>query len=244
MSQKWLAVILILIAIPVILALLASKYLIPQKSLTPNLLPASPNPRLASEVLPIYTESDISGWILEQSILPKSPDSSALTLGNSQNQVGQAYWQALAIWKVFGDNGLVGINNTSDTAAVKTAAQPGNSAALKQLGVTAKSIVIKLTDKPQPLLASKNEKGVVVNSVGDQYDVSNQKLTILIHISPSLLEDPKNAKYLSPRATILYLARLFQLTHPDATAIESQQQAVIFLQDQLSNQTLLTLKKQ
>ncbi len=244
MSQKWLAVILILVAIPIILAVVASRYLIPQKTLTPNLPAQSPNPRLASEVLPIYTESDIPGWVLEQSILPKSPNSSPVTLGTSQNEVGKAYWQALAIWKVFGENGLVGVNNTSDTAAVKAAAQPGNSAALKQIAVTAKSITIKLTEKPQPMLASKNEKGVVVNSVGDQYDANGQKLTILIHISPPLLEDPANAKYLSPRVTILYLARLFQLTHPDANSTEAQQQAVIFLQDQLSNQSLLTIKKQ
>lgn len=238
MSQKWLTAILILVAIPIILAVAASRYFLPSPK---PYIPPKANV-IQTPLLPITTKSTISGWSIQQSILPQPAGTT--DSDGTKNQASYNYWTSLNTWGVFKEKHLAGINNTSGSTILKKTAQASPSAAFDQYGVTAKAVTITLTDKIQPMLQSKDDKAKVVTSVGEQFNKGSGELTIFIHISPDLLNaDPKNADYLSPRASILYLTILFQLTHPDATIKESEDAALVFFQDQLSSQSLFSIRK-
>ncbi len=196
-------------------------------------LPQTTSQSKPGTLLSVETTSDIPQFHLVQFIKPELVAASYST--SEKLTLGQIYGKILTDWGVFGNNALTGINTMS----------PNNIAPFDSTspGFTAKKIVLKLTDKPQPFHQTIDKRSSIVASVGDSFDPASQTLTVLINFSPDYLQgNDQHLLVLSDRADVLFLSRLYQLLHPNASDKQAES-AAGELSLKLNGQHLLLVTK-
>ncbi len=85
----------------------------------------------------------------------------------------------------------------------------------------------------------------MVLSLGDEYNLEDETLTILINVPPAFLENNPIAhpRDLTPAVNNLFIARLYQLTHPGIDEENSRNFAASIIQNGLFNQKLFEITK-
>lgn len=101
--------------------------------------------------------------------------------------------------------------------------------------ITVRSLVVHLTDQPQPLgqtysADAKGTKGDMYQSFGMRYDATNGQLDLVLFVHPRLIQsDPVGS--LASRFSGLFLFAVFNITHPLLPQHKSFEERLVGLDD-------------
>ncbi|MBI2601165.1 hypothetical protein HYW42_04370 [Candidatus Daviesbacteria bacterium] len=168
---------------------------------------------------PVTYSSIIPGWNLLSTL---SNDKDSNNYQNIKN-AHQEFEQILASWGLW----------NQDAVYTNSGSSP----------VTVKSLEIKAVTEPKHLFRSFNKDQVLEAAVSEEYDLSSQKLTLLLFVSPTLLEGDFEGQggMLSAKINKITLARLYQLTHKDISEEQALPTAENLMLNKLARQQLFYL---
>lgn len=190
-------------------------------------------PTLSNEApinLPITYSSRMKGWALKNALAENQEANPAFT------RARQNLSDLLLNWGLWSYNGVKGVSKVMGKNSAMPLAVPS---------VSVRQMEVKIVPEPQPLFNRVNDQGLLVYSLGDEYNLESQTLTILINVSPSFLENNPVAhpRDLTPALNNILLARLYQLTYPGYTEEDAQNMAAYIYQNRLLGLNIFEIAK-